>query len=665
MKKYVFGHPFETGAVVAEIPAEPAGAAIPYFTVSGNTLTCPLDPAARVYGLGPTVRGINKRGWIYEHFNLDVNSHTEEKTGLYGSQNFLMVDGKSRFALFVDTPGKVVFDIGYTDLNTMTVTVPDGDFTLYLWEDDTLRGLVAGLRRLTGRPYVPPRWAFGFNQSRWAYHDAEEVREIVRAYREKDMPIDMVTLDLDYMQDFKDFTVNEERFPNFKDFNRELAEDGVRLVPIIDAGVKAQKGYPVYDECMKNGYYCTKPDGTPFELGVWPGLCVFPDFLNPEAAAWFGRQYHYLTEQGVCGFWNDMNEPAIFYTKESLPAFFGKVAEWRADELDDTEFPQFNALLSGLKHSPSYYRDFCHNVDGKRYVNEKVHNIFGFRMTKAASDGLRELSPDKRLLLFSRSSYIGMHRYGGIWYGDNHAWWSHLLMNVKQAASANMSGFLYSGTDLAGFHFNTTEDLALRWLEFGIFSPLMRNHSTRNVRRQEYFRFGNEKAFRGMLKLRYALLPFLYSEFMRAVLSDGMFFLPLGFVWENDLRATRTEDQLMVGDGVMIAPVYEQNVEGRYVYLPEQMRLFRFRAPGDFDTEVLEKGDHYIPCALDEVLIFLRKGYALPMASAEGVKSTRDVDFTRLTALKFDDAPVTYTLYDDGGETRELSMEKFAKDLTF
>ncbi|MBO4410592.1 MAG: alpha-glucosidase, partial [Lachnospiraceae bacterium] len=234
-------------------------------------------------------------------------------------------------------------------------------------------------------------------------------------------------------------------------------------------------------------------------------------------------------------------------------------------------------------------------------------------------------------------------------------WFSHLLMNLKEEMNTNMVGFLYSGADTAGFGDHTTPDLALRWLELGIFSPLLRNHSSRRLRRQEFYLFGMEDAFRGMLKLRYALIPYIYSEFVKAVLRDDLLFKPLSFVYEDDAAAKQVEDQAMLGESVMIAPVYEQNADGRYVYVPEDMKLYRFRSPEDYDTKVLAKGRYYIHTALNEVLLFVRKGHAVPFADVKDVLSTADLRTDTLTALKYDESPVSYELYDDDGFTREIS----------
>lgn len=670
IRKYTFGKPFDTGSVFRpELAKEEQVGTLPFFQVTvgdaaenradGSAQTSVelkyvLSDEAIVYGLGEQARGLNKRGWRYESLNTDNPFQNEGRTALYSSHNFLLIDGPERFGLFLDTPGLVKYDVGFTKYDELLITVPEGDFALYVIEEETLSGICRALRLLTGPSYVPPKWAFGFGMSRWDHKDADEIREVADRYRALDMPIDMMYLDIPYMDDYMDFTVSEERYPHFKEFNAELKEKNIHLVPIVDAGIKKKEGYSVYEEGREKGYFCTKEDGSEFVVGVWPGASVFPDALNDKAAAWFGEQYKTYLDAGVEGFWNDMCEPSIFYTEDALKAAFRKVAEYEGENLDAETFFEMRSVMGDISNKTAYYKDFYHNVNGEKVRHDRVHNLYGSALTSATGKALRKLSPDRRTLLFSRSSMIGMHRDAGIWYGDNSSMFSHILMNLKEEMNANMVGFLYSGADTAGFGDQATADIALRWLELGIFSPLLRNHSSRRLRRQEFYLFGMDEAFRGMLKLRYALIPYLYSEFVKAALRDDMLFKPLAFVYERDERAKRVEDQAMLGEAVMIAPVYEQNAIGRYVYVPEKMRLFRFRSSEDFDTEYVEKGDYFIHVALDEVLLFVREGKALPFAETKGVRSTADLDLSTLKALKYDDRPVEYELYDDDGVTRAV-----------
>ena len=652
--KKQYGHPFDTESVVGSFV--PAMETIPYLTREPDGFSYAMDPQDILYGLGENIRGINKRGWVYESKCSDDPNHTENKSSLYGAYNFMIVSGKATFGFFIDYPGKVTFDCGYTDLDTLRVTVAEENYDLYIIEGESPTDIVHQFRQLVGRSYIPPKWAFGATQSRWSYMNEDEVREVVANYRTNNMPLDTVVLDIDYMERYKDFTVDEQRFPHFADFAAEMKAQGIRLVPIIDAGVKIEDGYDVYEEGVKNGYFCTNQDGTPFVAGVWPGRVHFPDMLNPEARAWFGSKYKFLLNQGIEGFWNDMNEPAIFYSEETLKKTFAKIDEYRTQNLDISSFFAFKNLVAGLSNNENDYKLFYHNTKQGRMRHDKVHNIFGYNMTRAAGEAFEQLEPDKRILMYSRSACIGMHRYGGIWTGDNQSWWSHILLSLHMMPSLNMCGFLYEGPDIGGFGSNTTEDLVLRWYGVGIFSPLLRNHSAAGTRKQEPYRFKNKAAFAGILQLRYLLLPYIYSEYMKAALRDGMYCMPLAFAFPDDDFARQVEDEVMIGESLLIAPVYEQNARGRYVYLPEEMLQVRVKCSENdrMETTVLPAGHHYIPVELDEVVFFVRKGHILPIAKGgDSIQNVASVNFADLRLFAHAPDGAAYEYYTDDGETKD------------
>lgn len=650
INKYIFGNPLDTGAVVGTAKT---GSNLKYFQVlqqNGeivlNTDLCQNDI---VYGLGENVRGINKRGWKYVSFCADDPNHVENKESLYGAHNFIIVsNNKRKYGVFVDCPSKITFDIGYTHLDKLSITIHSEDAALYIIEADTEVEIVKEMRKLTGKSYIAPFWAFGYQQSRWSYMNEDEVRSVVEGYRSNGMPIDAVYLDIDYMDNYKDFTVSEEKFPQFKSFADEMKARDIHLVPIIDAGVKIEKGYDIYEEGAKNNYFCKNAEGEDYVTAVWPGLTHFPDFFNVDASKWFGSKYKVLTDMGIEGFWNDMNEPAIFYSKKKLEEAWAKIFEYKDKNLDINSFFEFRDLFSNLVD----YSEFYHNINGKQVCHDKVHNLYGFYMTRSASQAFDEIRPNKRILMYSRSSYIGMHRYGGIWTGDNQSWWSHLLLSIKQMPSLNMCGFMYIGSDIGGFGANATEDLVLRWTAFGVFTPLMRNHAAIGTRLQECYRFDNKDMFRNVLQVRYRLVPYLYSEYMKACLEDGMMFRPVAFDYTDDEFASQVEDQLMVGDSIMIAPVYQQNAKGRYVYLPEDMLFVKLSGENVIVKEEMKKGHHYIEVAMDEVPLFIKKGAVLPLCKP--ALSTEKLDLNSLQLIAYGDN-AKFNLYTDDGISKSYS----------
>ena len=665
IQRFSFGHPFPTQSVVLSLPAE--SGPVPFLTPDGTGWRFTLSEQAAVYGLGEMPRGINKRGWPYIPNNTDESRHSEDKLSFYGAHNFLLVrDGSTCFGLFVDFPGKVYYDIGYTRHDLFSFHTETPDYDLYLLSGGNENGICKEFRTLIGRSYIPPKWAFGLAQSRWGYKTEEDVREVARQYKEHDLPLDMICMDIDYMQDYADFTVNKERFSDLAKLSADLKAQGIRLVPIIDAGVRIDPNDPTCTEGLEKGYFCKKADGTPFVAAVWPGKAYFADFLRPEVREWFGHKYKALTDCGIEGFWNDMNEPSLFYSPERLRAFLNDMAALREkDNIEQEEFfPRVVGGAMGLMNSPADYASFYHEVDGQKVRHDQVHNLYGSSMTRAAGEAFADLRPGQRTLLYSRSSFIGSHRYGGIWLGDNNSSWAQLLANIQMMPSVQMCGFLYSGADLCGFSSDTTPDLALRWLEFGLLTPLMRNHSAVGTRMQEYYRFPEVlPAVRNMIRLRYALLPYLYSEFMKAALENTSYFRPLAFDYPDDPDAREVEDQLLLGEGLMAAPVYVQNAHGRHVYLPEPMKLLRLRAVDDYDEEILPAGHHYIRCALDEVLLFLRPGHIVPVA--QPANNTSELDDASLTLWSFlpDGEPAEYRMYRDDGVTTEYEKKEHWKTL--
>lgn len=621
-----------------------------------------------IFGLGENVRGINKRGFHYTSWCSDKPNGNESDSSLYGAHNFIVIFGEKITGLYFDTPSKIEFDIGWSDYDTLTVKCDvDGIFLYEITSSENeksraLKDIVHQFRQMIGQSYIPPFWAFGYQQSRWGYRTESDVREVVKKYRENNLPLDSVCLDIDYMEEFMDFTVDKAKFPAFKALNEELSAQGIHLIPIIDAGIKQKEGYEVYEEGKKGDYFCKKADGSNFVAAVWPGKCVFTDFFRDDARKWFGSKYKALTDAGVEGFWNDMNEPALFYTEDGLKQAFDKFESFKGKELDINTFFEFTPVSGSTCNRIEDYKSFCHQVKDLNgntvsVSHDRLHNMYGAMMTKAAREGLDEIKKGKRTLLYSRASCIGSHRYGGIWMGDNIAWWNNIEMELKMLPSLNMCGFLYTGADIGGFGDSSSRDLVLRWLAFGVFTPLMRNHAAWNTRNQECYAFGETEDFKSVLSLRYALLPYIYSEFVKASLKNEMMFRPLSFDYPEDKIARDIEDELLLGNEVLIAPVCKQNAKGRFVYLPEDMIQVTWKDCKATQSSI-EKGGHYIDIPEDTVVFFIKKGKSIPFCK-KIAQSSKDIDYSSLT--KLGDSDATYELYSDDGFTTDISLKNIQK----
>ncbi|GAU79733.1 TIM-barrel domain-containing protein [Fusibacter sp. 3D3] len=613
-----------------------------------------------IYGLGENLRGINKRGYQYESFCSDESKHLPGKTSLYAAHNFFIIHGKTNLGVYIDFSGKITYDIGFSSTDAMSILVAGKDFDIYIYEG-SLNEIVKQFRTSLGMNYVPPKWGFGYQQSRWSYENADIVNEIASGFEVYDIPCDAIYLDIDYMERFKDFTVSDERFPHFKSFVSHFLEKDIKLIPIIDAGVKIEADYDVYEEGIKNDYFCTDSEGKPFVAAVWPGKVHFPDFLNPDARKWFGSKYQFLLDQGIKGFWNDMNEPAIFYSEKRLKETFEWLKAHENKNLDIYSFFEMIEKVNGLSNAVEDYKSLYHKVEGEPVNHYDVHNLYGYNMTRAADEGFKQYDDNQRVLLITRASHVGMAKHSGIWTGDNHSWWEHLKLNIQMMPSLNMVGFLYAGADTGGFQDDVSPDLMVRWMQFSLFTPLLRNHSALGTKMQEPWRFEKKirQQLRDVIRLRYAFVPYLYSEFMKASIEFNMMFKPLSFEYA-DSESKAIEDQLLVGDALMIAPVYEQNAKGRMVYLPEKMLLWKastFEAIKADQFEAVEAGYHYIKADLSELFIFIRPGKLLPLV--EPMDRVSKLKTNEFIVIGYGSEKANYALYEDDGESFDFKAGKY------
>lgn len=664
---YRNGAPFKTGAVIVDLERKDfqPNDTIPYFQVEEKdnkiNFIYKMSKEDVVYGLGETLGALNKRGKIYRFYNTDDPEHTPDKMSLYGSHPFMILDGKNTFGLFIDYPSEIIFDIGFTDKDILQITVPSKDFDLYIFDSDEKLSIIKEYFNLTGKPYIPPKWAFGFQQSRWSYFSEEEVRNVAKKFRETGIPCDVIYTDIDYMDSYKVFTINKDKFPNYEGMVKDLKEMGIKVIPIIDPGVKIEKDYSMYEEGKEKGFFCVDENGNDFVAAVWPGPTHFPNFLNSEVRRWWGKKYKLFTDMGIKGFWNDMNEPSIFYTPKGLDNLIEllKSLEKNKENAGIEVFLARETLLN-IANNPEDYRSFFHKLDDGSLINhDMVHNLYGFNMTKATADELKELCPNERYLLLSRSSYPGLHRMASIWMGDNKSWWEHMIVNIRMLQSLNMMGFFYTGADVGGFGADSSAELVIRWMELGAFTPFYRNHSALNTRPQEPWQFDEESLniMRDIVRLRYAFLPYTYSEYMNSVKESVPFVKPLSFVFEGD-RVKDIEDQYMYGESLMVAPVYEQNKKGRYLHLPE-VKWLNWTASKyeERNMKVYEPGDYYIEADLNEIPLFIKENSLILLS--EPMNYVGEKEITELTVIGLVSDHAVYNYYDDDGTTYNFTKGEF------
>ena len=531
-----------------------------------------LEPKDRIYGLGDKTGGLNKRCYEYEMWNTDdPTPHEDNFKALYKSIPFLMVLKEDMaYGLFFDNHHKSYFDLGKWQSNCLHYEAEGGALDFYFFAGRDLKAVLTAYTGLTGRTPLPQLWTLGYHQSRWGYRTEQEMRELAANLRRCDLPCDAIHFDIDYMDGYRVFTWNRERYENAEKALADLKEMGIKAITIVDPGVKVDAGYAVYDEGLDKAYFAKDKNNLTYVNQVWPGDSVYPDFGRAEVRLWWGDLHRFLVDKGVAGIWNDMNEPASF--NGPLP--------------DDVVF---------------YDED-------KPSTHKAMHNVYGHNMTKATFEGLRRLTGERPFVI-TRACYAGSQKYAVVWTGDNHSLWSHLRLAIPQLCNLGMSGFPFSGTDVGGFGSDTTPELLIRWFQLGCFSPLFRNHSALATLEQEPWCFGEDvlAVLRRYIHLRYQLLPYFYDCFYRAA-GDGLPVMrPLVLNYPFDPEVQEKNDQFMIGDALLVAPVVEQGAAKKLVYLPEGEWF-------DYWTKQKYSGQAYyiIDAPLSVCPLFVKSGTILP-----------------------------------------------------
>ncbi len=528
------------------------------------------------YGLGEKAEGLRLNGGQFHFWNSDTYGYKRGTDPIYSTVPFA-INAKTGFftGYFLDNTAQTYFFLGNEKGGPWSLGALGGELDLYLFPGITAEDLVQGYTDLTGRAELVPQWALGYQQSRYSYTDEEEVMAIAEVLREKRLPSDVIYLDIDYMDQNKSFTVNRDAFPDLKAMLGKLREMGFKIITILDPGIAREEGYFVFDQLMANKNYIISSPGVPMTADVWPGECIFPDFTRETARVWWGGLYSELLDWGVAGFWNDMNEPAAFNTD--------------------------------LKTIPfeSFFYDF-----GRNSPHALVHNVYGLQMARATWEGLKILRPQNRAFVLSRAGYSGLQRYAAQWTGDNVSNWDHLALNLTMGLNMGVSGIAFNGADVGGYVGSPDPELFTRWMQLGALYPLYRNHTGKDTEMQEPWNFGDEAlvASRKALELRYKLLPLFYSLLRENTLTGAPLTRPLFWDYSNDPMTFSIEDQLMIGENLMAAPVLVSGQRMRKVYFPLGYVWFDWYSGREF----VGGRTYEVEAPLDKILLFVRGGGIVP-----------------------------------------------------
>lgn len=583
-----------------------------------------LHRDARFFGLGEKVGNLDKRGGFWTMWNSDFPAYALDRDPLYASVPFFigMHDG-SAYGTFLDNSYRSGFNMGAASDRVYSFGAEDGELNYYFIFGPRIRDVVARYAALTGRMQLPPRWALGYQQCRWSYFPEYEVRDVARNFRQRDIPADVLYLDIRYMDNYKVFTWDTAAFPDPPRLLADLEAQGFKVVPIIDPGIKIEEGYDVYDEGLRNGSFATYPDGTPYAGEVWPGWCHFPDFTRPDVRDWWGGKYGRLMDIGIDGFWNDMNEPAVWGREFPLLV-----------EFDD---------------------------EGRRSTIKKIHNVYGHLMAQAGYEGMRRAHPDKRPFIVTRAGFAGTQRYAALWTGDNSARFDNLQLGLRMSLGLGLSGMPFTGPDIGGFVGEPSSELYVRWIQASVFTPFMRTHTHINSRDQEPWSFGEwtEDIVRNYIGMRYEFLPYLYTEFREAARGGLPMMRPLFLDHEDDAEtfSSRWQHTFFFGPNILVAPVVREGQQFQEVYLP------RGRWLDPWTGESHEGGRRIVVDApLERLPMFYRGGAIIPRREVQQHTGERPLTELQLDVVPGDSA--SYTLYLDAGDGYGYERGEF-EEITF
>ena len=546
-----------------------------------------IQPDEHFYGLGERTSTLDRRGRRYEMWNTDPQTYQLDQDPIHLCMPVLLglhSRGRQGYGIFFDNTFRGQFDLGTSQAGVASFGAEGGELCYYFIYGPALTTVIERYTELTGRMTLPPLWVLGYHQSRWSYYPEARVRKLMADFREAHrVPCDCIHLDIHYMDGYRCFTWDRARFPDPAGLITDLHEQGFKVIVIIDAGIKADPGYWVCQSGLEQDVFCKYPDvgfgqrpAPNFKGPVWPGACYFPDFTSPRVRAWWGDLYKGLTDAGVDGVWNDMNEPAVFG-------------------------PQGTTL-------PDFVR---HDLEGQSGDHAEAHNVYGMQMARATVEGLTRLCTDERAVCITRSGWAGVQRYAMSWTGDNEANWDSLWLTMPMVMNLGLCGLANTGPDVGGFSGFATGELFTRWLQMAIFFPFLRAHTNIHSPDQEPWSWGEPylSINRRTIELRYRLLPYLYTTFWQCAQTGLPIVRPLLLPFQNDTATHTLDDQFLCGDAFLVAPVIEEGATSRSVYLPAGV-WYNFWT----DEPLSGPSRVEVEAPLERLPLFVRAGSIVPMA---------------------------------------------------
>jgi alpha-glucosidase len=607
---------------------------------SGFMLRKELAQREHFYGLGDKTGPLDRRGQAFTLWNTDAYRFQESTDPLYKSIPFFVSAGGpgGSYGILLDNTWRSWFDFGKQEPQTLGFGSSGGPIDYYLIYGPSVHHVVERYTDLTGKAPLVPAWGLGFQQSRYSYMSAAEVRGIADRLRSEHIPSDVIWLDIDFQDRNRPFTVNRETFPDLPALTRDLRQQGLRLVTITDLHIAAapDQGYAPYDSGIAGDHFLKRPDGSLYVGKVWPGPSVFPDFTRRETRAWWGSLYHEFVAAGIAGFWNDMNEPSIFETP---------ILTMPLDTQHRIAEPGFAPRTAS---------------------HAEIHNVYGMLNSRATFEGQRQLKPDERSFVMTRASYAGGQRYATTWTGDNSSSWNHLKLSISMLLNLGMSGFAYSGADVGGFIGAPSPELMTKWIEIAAFTPLFRAHSEKGTPRKELWVDGPEqlRIRRQFIEQRYRLMPYLYALADENARTGAPLMRPLFYDFPDALETPCNQPTaFMLGDRLLITPSPTLESPQPYsICLPAgQWYDYWSGEPAATQTDPSAPAAQSLTITpvLGRLPVFVRAGAILPGQAQ--VQSTSEIPQGPLSLDVYPGEDCRGTIYADDGHSMAYTRQSYLR----
>jgi alpha-glucosidase len=587
---------FEGHIISQDIPGRPVE-----FHGSSFRLYHKSPDDEHYFGLGDKPGPLDRRNEAFSNWNTDSFGWQESTDPIYKTIPFFITFRKGVSAgFFLDNTWRSSFDFNKEYRDGYSFGSEGGPLDYYILYGPEPKAVVRTWAWLVGTTPMPPLWSLGYQQSRYSYYPESEVRRIAGKLRSERFPADVIWLDIDFQIKNRPFTVDPERFPHFDQMIQDLKAQHLQTVVITDLHVAdlPNSGYKPYDEGAAGDHFVKLPDGTPYVGPVWPGPSVFPDFTRKVSREWWGTLYADFVKKGIAGFWNDMNEPAVFNAAKTFP----DDVQHRIDE------PGFQPRTAS---------------------HLEIHNVFGMQNSRGTYEGLLKLAPNTRPFVMTRATYAGGQRYAATWTGDNSSTWNHLRQTTPQLLNLGLSGFAMAGADVGGFAASPQPELLTRWLELAAFQPIDRDHTAVGTNPQEPWENGTPEDVnlrRKYIEERYRLLPYLYTtaeEMARTglpIMRPLFLEFPKGSLDGGPLDLN-TGNAFLLGPDLLVAQSpYPDEMDDYSVALPAVgwydywtgVRVEGSANRKAIDNNPVTQPEMHIHRSLDTLPVFVRAGAIVP-----------------------------------------------------